>query len=314
MSQVTRVRNRSARPVASMINAIRRWDGATALEALREVGGDWTPETPKIYLPNGSEIEGYQAIQNPNNGKVLGITSDTYLGLPNSLLAEGIDRFSDALGIKYNISGASVIGNGSVVKLEAILGDKLDVGIPGESVYQTVTAYQGHGGNLPFSVAVQTKRLVCANGLMLQIPGLNTAFSVRHTANGLAKVEWNFHLIQSSFADTTQSIADKFRILSGKQADMASFRRFYRTYVEQKLGQKDKKAEATIESLEVIHFAPRNEIGGDTMWRAFNVLQEFEQYHGFRTDDAMEIGNLSGPAAKAKSNAFQFALDYAMAS
>ena len=69
MSQVTRVRNRSARPVASMINAIRRWDGATALEALREVGGDWTPETPKIYLPNGSEIEGYQAIQNPNNGK-----------------------------------------------------------------------------------------------------------------------------------------------------------------------------------------------------------------------------------------------------
>ena len=101
MSQVTRVRNRAARPVASMLNSIRRWDGASAIEALREVGGDWTPETPKIYLPNGGEIEGYQAIQNPNNGKVLGITSDGYLGLPNSLLAEGIERMRWVLNIIY---------------------------------------------------------------------------------------------------------------------------------------------------------------------------------------------------------------------
>jgi hypothetical protein len=297
-----------------MLNAIRRWDGATALEALREVGGDWAPESPKIYLPNGTEIPGYQAIQNPNNGKVLGITSDGYLGLPNSLLAEGIERFSDALGIKYNISHASVINGGSVVKLEAILGDKLDIGIPGESVYKTITTFQGHGGNLPFSVACQTKRLVCSNGLMVQIPGLSTSFSVRHTTNGLAKVEWNFHQIQSAFADATNSIEDKFRILSQKKADMASFRRFYRTYCEQRLGLKDKKLEATIETLEVIHFAPRNEIGGDTLWRGFNTLQEFEQYHGFRSDDAMEVGNLAGPAAKAKSQAFQYALDYALAS
>ena len=310
----TRIRNRAARPVASMLNAIRRWDGASAIEALREVGGDWTPESSSIYLPNGQQIEGHKAIQNPNNGAVLGLTSDNYLGLPNSLLAEGIERFSDALGIKYNISNASVINGGSFVRLEAILGDKIDVGIPGESVYKTITTFQGHGGNLPFSVACQTKRLVCSNGLMVAIPGLSTSFSVRHTTNGLAKVEWNFHQIQSSFADATQSIEDKFRILSQKKADMASFRRFYRTYCEQRLSLKDKKLEATIETLEVIHFAPRNEIGGDTLWRGFNVLQEFEQYHGFRTDDAMELGNLAGPASKAKTGAFNFALDFALAS
>jgi hypothetical protein len=310
----TRIRNRASRPVTSMLNAIRRWDGATAIEALREVGGDWTPKVSTIHLPDGSQITGHQAIQNPENGSVLGLTSDGYMGLPNSLLADGIERFSDALGMKYKMSHASVIHSGAVVKLEAILGDQLDIGIPGESVYRTVSAFQGHGGNLPFSVAVQTKRLVCSNGMMVAIPGLSTSFSVRHTLNGLAKVEWNFHLIQSSFADATQKVEDGFRILAQKKSDMASFRRFYRTYVEQRLGQTGPKADATIESLEVIHFAPRNEIGGDTLWRGFNVLQEFEQYHGFRSDDAMEVGNLAGPAAKAKTLAYQFALDYAIAS
>lgn len=309
----TRIRNRASRPVSSMLNAIRRWDGATAMEALDCIGGNWTPESKTVHLPDGSMIDGHKAITNPQNGAVLGLTSDGYMGLPNSLLADGIEKFADALGTKYKISNASVYGKGAVVKLEAIIGDKLDIGIPGETVYQTVSAFQGHGGNLPFSMAVQTKRLVCSNGLMVSIPGMSTAFSVRHTANGLAKVEWNFHLIQSSFADSTQSVQERFKLLGQKQSDMASFRRFYRSYVEQRLGEKDKKADATIEALEVIHFAPRNEIAGENMWRAFNVLQEFEQYHGFRSDEAMELGNISGPAVKAKNSAFQFALDYAIA-
>ena len=309
----TRIRNRSSRPVSSMLNSIRRWDGATASEALDSIGGNWVPESKTVHLPDGSIIDGHKAITNPQNGAVLGLTSDGYLGLPNSLLADGIEKFASALNTGYKVSNASVLGKGRVVKLEAIIGDKIEIGIPGETVYQTISAYQGHGGNLPFSMAVQTKRLVCSNGLMVSIPGMSTAFSVRHTANGMAKVEWNFHLIQSSFSDSTQKVSDRFKLLASKQADMASFRRFYRSYVESKLGESGAKAEATIDSLEVIHFAPRNEIAGNTMWRGFNVVQEFEQYHGFRSDEAMELGNISGPAVKAKNSAFQFALDYALA-
>ena len=49
-------------------------------------------------------------------------------------------------------------------------------------------------------------------------------------------------------------------------------------------------------------------MAGNTMWRAFNALTEYNQHYGFRTDEAMLLSNLDGSAATAKVDAFNFTL------
>ena len=68
-----------------------------------------------------------------------------------------------------------MFGDGESVRLEAILGDAINLG-DADTVYKVVSAHQGHGGSHPFSLTVEFKRLVCSNGLMVKVPGLSTAF------------------------------------------------------------------------------------------------------------------------------------------
>lgn len=301
------VRQRPSRQVVSMANGIARWDGADALTALKEIGADWAPVMEPIHRPNGEAIAGKLAVVNPVANKVLGITSDSYGGLHNQMLSEGIDRLSGAIGLPYRMSRAEMFNDGATVRLEAILGDSIKLG-DSDTVYKVVSAFQGHGGNTPFTFLVEFKRLVCSNGLMIKIPGLNTAFRCKHTQNGAARVEWNFGLIQSSFAQATGDTEKAFRLFSEKRLNGVGAREFFRQYASSVLKQKDEKLDQTVSDLLLTWVNGRQQMAGDTMWRAFNALTEYNQHYGFRTDEAMLLSNLDGSAANAKVDAFNFTL------
>lgn len=305
------VRQRPSRQVVSMANGIARWDGADALTALKEIGADWAPVMEPIHRPNGDAITGKLSVVNPVANKVLGITSDTYGGLHNRLLSEGIDRLATAIGLPYRMSKAEMFNDGQTVRLEAILGDSIQLGDK-DTVYKVVSAFQGHGGNTPYTFLVEFKRLVCSNGLMIKVPGLNTAFRCKHTQNGAARVEWNFGLIQASFEQATGDTEKAFRLFSEKRLDANGAKEFFRQYASSVLKQKDEKLEQTVSDLLLTYVNPRQEMAGDTMWRAFNALTEYNQHYGFRTDEAMLLSNLDGSAANAKVDAYNFTLAMAV--
>lgn len=300
------VRTRPARQVQSMANGIARLAGKDALTALQDIKGDWAPVMEPVMRPNGQAIENKMSVINPVADKVLGITSTNYGGMHNRLLVEGIDKMAQALGLPYQMSRADMFGDGESVRLEAILGDAIVLGDK-DTVYKVVSAHQGHGGSHPFSLTVEFKRLVCSNGLMVKVPGLSTAFRCKHTQNGAARVEWNFSLVQKSFEAATGDIEKAFRLFSEKRMDLSDAIRFFREYAVN-LGHKDAKLEQTVSDLLTTYANPRQELAGDTLWRAFNTLTEWNQHTGYRTDEAMLLDNISGAAAKAKQDAFQFAL------
>jgi len=301
------IRTRSARNVRSMAAGLARWDGADALTALKEVGGFWAPKIESIHRPDGTRIAGKQGIINPLADTHLGVTSDTYAGIDNALIAEGLDRFAKAVGKAYRISNAYCLDGGRLVGLEAILGDGVQV-IAKDTVYQTVQCFQGHGGNLPFSFLAEWKRLVCTNGLMMRVPGMNTAFRCKHTAQGVARVEWNFDLVSKAFAESANNMQAGFARLAAKQLSREGAREFFKAYAETVLKQDGEKLNQTVADLTTIYNYPRNAEAGTNYWSAFNALTEWNQHYGFRSDEAMILANIAGPALRQKTDAYQFAL------
>jgi hypothetical protein len=301
------IRTRVARNVRSMNAGLARWDGADALTALKEVGGYWKPQMETIHRPDGSVIEGKRGVVNPLANTHLGVTSDNYAGIDNALIAEGLDRFAKAVGKSYRVSNAYCLDGGRLVGVEAILGDGVTV-IAKDTVFQTVSCFQGHGGNLPFSFLTEWKRLVCTNGLMMRVPGLNTAFRCKHTAQGVARVEWNFSLVQKAFAESAENMQAGFARLAEKQLSREGAREFFKAYAETVLKQDGEKLAQTVADLTTIYNYPRNADAGTNYWSAFNALTEWNQHYGFRTDEAMILANIAGPALRHKTDAFQFAL------
>lgn len=301
------IRTRQVRQVRSMANGLARWDGADAITALNEIGGNWIPQIETIHRPDGSMIEGKQGIINPLANTHLGVTSDSYAGIDNALIAEGITRFADAVKKTYRISNAYCNDGGKVVGLEAILGDGFQV-VPKDTVFQTVQVFQGHGGNLPFTFLTEMKRLVCSNGLMMKVPGLSTCFRCKHTANGQARVEWNFDLVSKAFAESADDMRNAFTTLAAKRLSKEGAREFFRQYAQTVLKQDGAKLEQTVSDLSLVYAMPRNAEAGENLWAAFNALTEWNQHYGFRSDEAMQLGNLTGAALTGKTNAFEFAL------
>lgn len=305
-----RTRTRSFLPVSSMAKAISHYAGKTAGDVLASIGADWTPSSEPVFLRDGSQVPERQAIRNPRTGEVLGITGDGYAGLPNGLLVEGLERLATALGQPYQMTGGEVINGGQMVKLSAIVGEPKPI-VVGDTTVRTVSVLQGHGGHYPFLFLSEVKRYVCANGMAVAVPGLSTAFRVRHSSGAAMRVEWEFDRVVTHFAPAMERIEASFGLLAERSISRPQALQFFRSYGQEVLSHADAKLDQTVNDLGAIWDNPRQRLAGDTMWSAFNSITEWTQYGGFRTREAAVIGNTVGPAVAAKRNALDFALAYA---
>jgi hypothetical protein len=99
-----------------------------------------------------------------------------------------------------------------------------------------------------------------------------------------------------------------FARLAEKQLSREGAREFFKAYAETVLKQDGEKLAQTVADLTTIYNYPRNADAGTNYWSAFNALTEWNQHYGFRTDEAMILANIAGPALRHKTDAFQFAL------
>ena len=304
-----RIRSRSMLPVSSMERAIAHFGRQTAGEALVRVGADWAPVEQELFYADGRKVPGHKAIVNPRSGDNLGIVGEGWRGLHNNLLAEGLERLATALGQPYQMVGADVVNGGQMVKLSAIIGEPKPI-VVGDTTVRTVSVFQGHGGHYPFWFLSEVKRFICANGMAVAIPGLSTAFSVRHSSGVADRVEWEFGRVQTHFAPAMERVEASFKTLADRSLSRPQALQFFRSYGQEALGHAEAKLDQTINDLAGIWDNSRQQLAGDNMWRGFNSITEWTQYGGFRTREAAILGNTVGPASTAKRNALDFALAY----
>jgi hypothetical protein len=307
---MARIRTRSFLPVASMERAVAHFGRQTAGEVLERIGANWAPAEQELFYPDGKRVEGYKAILNPKTGQNLGIVGTGWRGLHNGLLAEGLERLASSLGQPYQMVGGDVVNGGEMVKLTAIVGEPKPI-VVGDTTVRTISVWQGHGGHYPFWFQSEVKRFVCSNGMAVAIPGLSTAFSVRHSIGVADRVQWEFGRVTTHFGPAMERVEAGFKALADRSLSRPAALQFFRSYGQEALGHADAKLAQTVNDLGEIWDNPRQQLAGDTMWRAFNSVTEWTQYGGFRTRDAAILGNSVGPAAAAKRNALDFALAYA---
>ena len=306
---MARVNRRVSRPVTALMGRVARWDGVSPRDALARVGGLFTPVKEKIFLGSGREIEDKRAIINPENGVILGVTGDGYEPLSNDILWESMEQLGDALGEKPKVSAAHCLDGGRIVSLEGVIGSAESI-IPGDDVIPIVKILQGHGGSHSADFLFELSRLICSNGARVAIKGTKHCFSVRHTATVKTRYDFNFKRVLEVFAKGRDNMLANFRKFAATPMSKAETLAYFRAIAESR-SEKDKKAEQTVENLLEVWNHPRQLMGGDTLWRAFNAATEFTQHWGFRDDESMVLNNLGGKATALKDSAYQIALELA---
>ena len=299
----TRIRTRSMLAVKGMSTM----GSLSAGEALAAAGGNWTPSMEPLFLRSGAEVKDRRAVINPVTGGVIGVTGPDYAPLPNSLLVEGMERLATSLGQPYRMLRADVVEGGRMVRLEAMIGDPKPI-VVGDLTARTVSVWQGHGGYYPFHFLTEIKRVVCANGAAVQIPGLSTAFRVRHTSGAAMRVEWKFDQIQASFGPAVEQVEAKFGLLAGRSLSRPEALKFFRAYAQENLGQTAEKLDQTVTDLGAIWDNHRQQLAGDNYWRAYNAITEWTQWGGFRTAEASLVASSVGRTVQAKVDALEFAV------
>ena len=304
-----RINARSSRPVTNLRTRMERFEGKTPEQALNEVGGLFCPEVREIQTLDGINCEGWRAIVNPNNNRVLGIGSDGYQPMDCKIVSDTVSRLSETLKRLPKITNAFCTGGGRLVGLEAQIGDGTSI-IPGDDVVPVIKVFQGNGGNAPLKFLFEVSRLICSNGMRAPVAGLSHVFTCKHTKHIEARYDWNFDHVLKNFEEAEVDILSAFKKFAEMPLDTHGAEAYFKQIAKARKDEGE-KADQTVLSLFEVYNHPRQTICGNTVWRAFNAATEYLQYYGFRNDESMLLENLDGKAVQWKEAAFQLALEIA---
>lgn len=297
---------RTHRPVRNLNERISRWAGKSPLQCLQEVGADWKAEMVDLQTVTGIKVEDKKAILNPITNKILGIAGTGYTPMHNRTLADSMSQLAESLGQPIEITEAFNTAGGKLVGLAGKIGEGESI-IPGDDVIPIISIAQGNAANYLLKFRFELMRLVCSNGSRVPVDGMSTVFHLRHTKTVEARYTLNFETVLKNFDEMQNGMLAAFRKFATHKLSLAGATSFFRDIAKVK-GDKDKKAEQTVEDLLQVYNHPRQVIAGETLWRAYNAATEYLQHWGYRSDESMIIANLDGKATEHKDAAYTLAL------
>ena len=159
-------------------------EAPTSEEAIRLAGLDWSVNQEKIYLADGTEVEGNYANVRSSDGKPLGIVGDRYKIVQNT----DAFAFTDALlgeGVRYETAGS--LKDGKVIWLLARMPESIE--ILGDKVDPYMVFTNTHDGSGAVRVCMTPVRVVCNNTLNAALGRAKRVWSARHTGSITNKLE-----------------------------------------------------------------------------------------------------------------------------
>ena len=159
-------------------------EAPTSEEAIRLAGLEWRVEQERIYLKDGTEIDGNYVNVRSSDHKPLGIVGERYKIVQNT---EAF-AFTDALlgeGVKYETAGS--LKDGKIIWLLARMPEQIE--ILGDKVDPYMVFTNTHDGSGAVRVAMTPIRVVCNNTLNMALSGAKRTWSARHTGNINSKLD-----------------------------------------------------------------------------------------------------------------------------
>jgi len=147
---------------------------------------NWDVEKRPIYDSKGKVLPVKGTFRTDNND-FLGVVTNNYKVIQNREIFNFIDRLQEN-GLNMECLRSDSFQGGRSVFAEFDLKDfSLDVGNVGDIVNTSLIVRAMHDGSGSFSLGLNTKRLICTNGMTL--PTKHSIDYVRHTQNAPLKIE-----------------------------------------------------------------------------------------------------------------------------
>lgn len=258
---------------------------ATAQEALKLAGLDWTVEKQPIYFGKDKEIySGRHATVRTLDQKPLGIVSDGYHIFQNVEAFEFFDTVTDAGSGEAHYTSAGSLFGGQRVFLTAQIGDKFTVG--GEdahTMYLLIT--NSHDGTQALTASTTIIRAVCNNTVTLALNSAKTKWSLRHKSSLQGKAEEARQSLQMAFKyeNAFQKAAEEMMRI---QITNDQFKKIVEGIVPESKFQHDKAVAGLMDVFEnerTVIDAP----GAGTAWAGYNAVTFWADHvRNYQTEDS----------------------------
>lgn len=279
-------------------------------ESIRLAGLDWRVEARPLYLANGQEVEGHNAIVRADNSRVLGVVSDRYKPLQNRDHFEWFRPFLESREVAFETCGA-LKDDALVWVLAKIQRPDAEV-VPGDTIAKYLLLSSSHDGSAATSVGFCPIRVVCWNTLSAALSNERSALiKVRHTASqkdALAAVRDTINLVDQTFEAT----AAQYRKLAQTGISYADLRRYVRLVLELPEDEKTWSGRARNTLADIVNLARMGKGNqGRTAWDAYNGVTHYITHQYGRSADSRLRANWYGAGRAMNERALSLALQLA---
>ena len=290
---------------------------ATAEEALKEAGLDWTVSLEEVNVCN-QVVPNVRAVVRSTDQRTLGIVAPGFKPIQNSTAMAVLDGLVQNGDATYETAGA--LKGGSIVWMLVHITD-MEI-VTGDIIKRYALVSNGHGVNRSANTMTTDTRVVCANTLQVaQTSGVNIA-RVNHVGN-VEKGMDDARKTLTGLINRAVDDAEKYRALAAAKITEEELKGYLlNLFPNEKPGEGETEEDVDNEAVENLRnnivglytTMPEREnlpaIGG-TWWAAFNAVTEAITHKGVASSGRRESRLASlwfGSARRATNKALSLAL------
>lgn len=266
-------------------DARRLQSAPTAREAMIAAGHDWAVEQRDLFLPDGTQAEGWKANVRSDNDAILGVTRSTYKVIQHEALYQLGAALTDTPldgegGLTYETAG--VISGGKKVWALARMPRHVRIDGDPSDIVPFLMLHTSHDGSSSLGATAGTVRVVCANTYNANIQSAKASHKFRHTASWETRIGEARQALKMSFdyLDAFESVAGD---LIAKKMTIADVKKFtVKLLPADPEVEKPVRTERDRDTIVSMFANPAYETLGDldlTAYRAFNAVTEFVDHH-----------------------------------
>jgi len=279
-------------------------------ESIRLSGLDWRVETRPLFLGNGQQVHGHNAVVRADTSSVLGVVSDRYRPLQNRDHFEWFRPFLESREVAFETCGA-LKSDALVWVLAKINRPDADI-VDGDRVAKYLLLSSSHDGSAATSVGFCPIRVVCWNTLSAALASnASKLLRVRHTQSqreALAAVRETVNLVDQTFEAT----AAQYRKLAQTGITYGELRQYVRLVLELPENEKAWSGRARNTLNDIVDLAIRGRGNdGRTVWSAYNGVTHYITHVYGRNADSRLRANWYGAGRAMNDRAFNLALQLA---
>lgn len=284
----------------------------TAHEALILCKMDWIVNKSSLFVPALSDaggfvdVPGFVALQRSDNGNILGVTTDRYVPLQNTDLANVVEGFLNTGNAQIESAGS--LKSGKIVWYLLDLDSAQEVtSEDGVKLYAVLS--NGHDGKRAVRVGYTPIRIVCSNTLaMSESSHLTRTIRVTHRGDvvgGMKAIVDSMDLANQTFKATVE----QYRKLTATNINQNDVRK----YVEKVLGLDAEQSTRAKNIISLVEYKALHGIGNEqhagTAWAAYNAITEYLSHDAGRNPDSRYSNLWFGIAANTNKRALDLALE-----